>query len=160
MRTSLVPLTRRGDTVRLCSWMSCSRVMRNFLSSPSCTEKRCQDRKWCHDTSRIRHECVLRFQSVPAEVQWSSSDHQPPDCGSKSRSCRRQTFIHSFIHSVLLFRRERCRMQWDSQEDTSRQEEEERILHQVRVSPGQPWQTRVRLSQTFHPNSSCLDRRV
>lgn len=105
--TSLVPLTRRCETARLCSWMSCSRVMRNFLSCPSWTQKG-NDVMMTRPQSDINDcimvcSCVLHFQSVPAEVQWSSSDHQPPDCESKSRSCRRAERAN--IHIIRSFTR-------------------------------------------------------
>lgn len=44
----------------------------------------------------------------------------------------------------------------DSQEDSSSKKQEERVLHQVYMNPGEPGQMRVITGQPFHPLFSCL----
>lgn len=48
----------------------------------------------------------------------------------------------------------------DSQEDSRSKKQEERVLHQVCMNPGEPSQIRVIMGQRFHPLFSCLKHGV
>lgn len=79
--------------VRFCSWMDWRRVIRNFLSSPSWTER--SKGRWARlvqffyshlfiNTQTEKQSCeVLHFLSAPVVSLWSSFDRPPPDSGSR-----------------------------------------------------------------------------